>query len=214
MTHEAVEQDRREPVPPYARIEVIGGVVMVGIAALIWFGAINLAIGTLPNFGAGALPKALAILLAAAGTVVAVQGFIRPEAAFERFDFALRPTLIILLAVVLFGLFIRGGNFGVMSTPQLGLCIVGPLTVFIAGCAAPQVNHRELLVLSFGLTALMLLVFPDLLRLGIPPFPAMLQDAIPPALGRENALRATYLAYGVIAALLFFVLVRRGARAA
>jgi hypothetical protein len=214
MTHEAAETGGQEPVPPYARIEVIGGVAMVAIAALIWFGAINLAVGKLPNFGPGALPRALAVLLALAGAGVFVQGLVRPEAAFERFDFALRPVLIILLAVVLFGLFIKGGNFGLLSTPQLGLCIVGPLTVFIAGSAAPQVNLKELLVLSFGLTALMLLVFPDLLRLSIPPFPPALQNAIPPALGRETAIRIACAGYGAIALALFLVLVRREGRAA
>ncbi|KRA43274.1 tripartite tricarboxylate transporter TctB family protein [Devosia sp. Root635] len=214
MTHEVAEQPGREPVPPYARLEVIGGTTIIGIAALVWFGAINLAVGTLPNFGPGALPRVLAILLALAGAGVFIQGLVRREAAFERFEFALRPTLVIMLAVVLFGLFIRGGDFGLLSTPQLGLCVVGPLTVFIAGCAAPQVNLKELLVLAFGLTALMLVVFPDLLRLGIPPFPAILQNAIPPALGRETALRIAYAGYGAIALVLYLVFVRPDRRAA
>src|SRR5690606_1353105 len=191
-----------------ARIEVIGGLTIVAVAALIWFGSINLAIGTLPNFGSGALPRILAILLALAGAGIFIQGLIRGDAAFERFDFALRPTLIVVLAIAIFGLFIRGGNFGVFSTPQLGLCIVGPLTIFIAGCAAPRVNMRELLVLAFGLTALILLVFPDLLRLSIPPFPGGMQNVIPPSLGPQNALRIACAIYGALGLALYFVLIR------
>src|SRR5690606_23666657 len=139
------------------------------------------------------------------GAAIFVQGLLRPDMASERFEIALRPVIVVVLAIVLFALFIRGGNFGFVSTPQLGLCIVGPVTVFLAGSTAPQANARELLVLSFGLTAGMLLVFPDLLRLGIPPFPRVLQDAIPPALGRETVLRITYLGYAIIAAVLYFV---------
>jgi hypothetical protein len=168
------------PIPPYARIEVIGGLIMVAIAALIWFGSINLSLGNLPNFGPAALPRALAL-----------------------------PTLIILLAIGVFGLFIRGGNFGILSTPQLGLCIVGPLTVFISGCASPQVKSRELLALAFGLTALILLVFPDLLRLSIPPFPAGLHNAIPAWLGGQTALRIACVAYAIIAVALYFAPIGR-----
>jgi hypothetical protein len=197
------------PIPLYARIEVIGGLIMVAIAALIWFGSINLSLGNLPNFGPAALPRALALLLALAGAAVLIQGFVRPQAAFERFDFALRPTLIILLAIGVFGLFIRGGNFGILSTPQLGLCIVGPLTVFISGCASPQVKARELLALAFGLTALILLVFPDLLRLSIPPFPAGLHNAIPAWLGGQTVLRIACVAYAIIAVALYFAPIGR-----
>lgn len=212
MAYEPTQQ-QGHPVPVYARIEVIGGAVMVGLAALIWFGALGLAIGTLPNFGPGALPRVLAILLGMAGAGVLAAGLWRPDSD-ERLEFALRPTLLVVLAIVLFGLFIRGGNFGIVTTPQLGLCVVGPLTVFIAGCAAPQADLRQLLVLAFGLTAAMMLVFPDLLRLTLPSFPALLQNAIPPALGRDNALRLAYLAYAVIAAALYVAFFRRKGRAA
>lgn len=208
MTDAVAEQVGTDRVPAYARIEVIGGLTIVAVAALIWFGSINLAIGVLPSFGPGALPRILAILLALAGAGILIQGLIRRDAAFERFDFALRPTLIVALAIAIFGLFIRGGNFGVFSTPQLGLCVVGPLTIVIAGCAASEVKAKELLVLAFGLTSLILLVFPDLLRLSIPPFPGGMQNVIPPGLGFQNALRITCAGYGVLAVALYFVLIR------
>lgn len=201
---DAADNQGPDPVPPYARIEVIGGLTMIALATLIWFGSINLALGVLPNFGPGALPRVLSIMLGLAGSAITVQGFIRREAAFERFDIALRPTLIVLVAIGVFGLFIRGGDFGILATPQLGLCIVGPLTIFISGCAAPQVNARELLVLAFGLTALVLLVFPDLLRLSIPPFPAGMHNAIAASLGTQTGLRIACAAYALIAVVLYF----------
>ena len=214
MTYEAAGHEREESVPLHARIGVISGVLMVALAALVWFGAIELALGSLRNLGSGALPVGLAILLALGGAGILIQALLRPDASSERFEFAARPVLVVVLAIVLFSLFIRGGNFGLVSTPQLGLCVVGPITVFLAGSAAPSTNARELLVLSFGLTGAIMLVFSDLLGLGIPPFPDVLQNAIPPSLGREATLRITYMGYGAIAAILYFVLVRAGRRAA
>jgi hypothetical protein len=213
MTDAAIDQGRNR-VPLYARIEVIGGATMIALAGLIWFGSINLTLGTLPNFGPGALPRMLAILLGLAGLGMVARGVVQPEADSERFALAIRPTLIILLAIALFGIFIRGGDFGLLSTPQLGLCIVGPLTVFISGCAAPHVNARKLLVLAFGLTAMILLVFPDLLRLSIPPFPAGVHNAIAATLGPQTGLRVACTSYALIAAALHFAPVIRRKEAA
>lgn len=203
MTYAIAGDARPQPVPPYARVEVLGGCVMVAIAALVWFGSIDLRLGSIPNFGPGALPRVLATLLVIAGIALVVGGLTRREAALERFDFAYRPTLIILLAICIFGLFIRGGNFGIMSTPQLGLVLVGPVTVLVAGCASPKIYLRDLLVLAFGLTALLLMLFPDLLRLSIPPFPAGFHSLVPPELGNHGALRITYGAYAGLALALY-----------
>lgn len=208
MTYEAAGHERQQSVPLHARIDLIGGVLMVAIAVLVWFGAIELSMGDMRNLGSGALPKALAVLLALGGAGILVQALFRRDPDAERFEFALRPVLIIVLAIVLFALFIRGGDFGLMSTPQLGLSVVGPITVFLAGSAAPDTKARELLVLAFGITGAVLFVFSDLLGLSIPPFPGALQDVIPPSLGREAALRITCICYGVIAATLYFILVR------
>src|SRR5690554_368032 len=198
------------PQPPaasgrLARIDVIGGAVMIFMAALIWYGAIELEVGHITNFGSGALPRVLAGLLLLAGGWVFIHGLLQPEADAEGLRFAVRPTAIVVLAIVLFGLFIRGGTFGPLTTPQLGLMVVGPLTVFIAGCATPQLQPKQLLVLSLGLTAAMLLLFGDLLSTPIPVFPRVVQNAIPPAFGIDAAVRVLYLGYGAVAVALHFV---------
>lgn len=203
MTSEPMDLRSQHSVPCYARVQVIGGAVVVFIAALVWYGAITLNLGTVADFGAGAMPKALAILLFVAGGAVLVQGVLqRPEEA-ERAEFAPAPVAILVIAMALFGLFIRGGDFTLLSTPQLGLGVVGPLTVFIAGCATPERRVKELLPMSFGLTAAVLLVFCDLLQVTIPIFPGFAQDTIFSSLGVEGAIRALYLAYGGIAAALY-----------
>lgn len=213
MMPETTELKPTRLVPRYARVDVIGGATMIFIAALVWFGAIGLDIGTIINFGSGAMPRGLSALLFVAGIVLLIQGLTQGAHEAETLEFAARPTAIVTLAVVLFGLFVRGGQFGFISTPQLGLAVVGPITVFIAGCASPEARVGQLLVLAFGLTAATLVLFPDLLRVPIPVFPGFVQSAIPPAFGADAALRVLYCAYGLIAATLYLAFFRmRGRR--
>jgi hypothetical protein len=190
-------------VPRYARIDVIGGALIVFLAVLIWFGAITLDAGSLVRIGTGALPKGLAVVLFVAGLAILLQGLLQSDDRAERFSVAVRPAAIVIAAIVLFGLFIRGGNFGWISTPQLGLMIVGPLTVFVAGCATPDLNVKSLLVLSFGLTAAMLVVFTDLLSVTIPLLPKFIQDPLTFSLGIDTVVRVAYTVYAVLAAVLY-----------
>jgi hypothetical protein len=203
MTPEQIGRQGLSVVPRYARIDVIGGALMVFISALIWFGAIELNVGTLANFGSGAMPKGLALVLLVAGGAVLLQGLVQSDAAAERFDIAVRPMVTVVVAILLFGLFVRGTNLVILSTPQLGLLIVGPLTVFVAGCATPQLDVKALLVLCFGLTAAMLIVFVDLLGVAVPIYPTALQDAIALSFDPDTAVRAAYVAYAVVATLLY-----------
>ncbi|WP_029009691.1 tripartite tricarboxylate transporter TctB family protein [Azospirillum halopraeferens] len=206
MTSEPMDIRRQDTVPCYARINVIGGAVMVFIAGLVWCGAITLDLGTIADFGAGAMPAALSIILAAAGGVVLILGFIQRDEEAERVEFAVAPVAILAIAIAMFGFFVRGGDFGLVSTPQLGLMVVGPLTVFIAGCATPEMRVRELLPMSFGLTAMVLLVFCDILSVTIPVFPKLIQDTVSSSFGLDVAMRGVYLAYGALAATLHVAL--------
>jgi hypothetical protein len=209
MTSDPRDLTSARAVPRYARIDVLGGTGMVLFAGLVWFGAIGLDTGSVANFGPGAMPRALAVVLFVAGMALLARGVMQPRGEAEAVELALRPTAIVTLAIVLFGLFVRGGQFGPVSTPQLGLAVVGPLTVFVAGCASPQPRFGELLVLAFGLSAATLLVFADLLGVTIPTFPAFVAKAIPAWFGETTALRLLYCAYGLLAGALYLHLFRR-----
>ncbi len=83
--------------------------------------------------------------------------------------------------------------------------IVGPLTVFIAGCATPDLHVKSLLVLAFALTAAMLLVFMDMLGVTIPVFPKFIQEPFTISFGIDTVVRAAYVAYAVFAAALYAI---------
>lgn len=205
MTTQPIAGRRPEAIPRHARIDVIGGALIVLMAGLIWFGAIELNTGSLVSIGPGALPKGLAVVLLAAGSLILFQGLTQSDDKAERFFVAVRPTMIVVVAISIFGLFIRGGDFGLVTTPQLGLMIVGPLTVFIAGCATPDLHVKSLLVLAFGLTAAMLVVFVDLLGVTIPVFPKFIQDPFTISFGIDTVVRAAYAAYAALAAALYVI---------
>lgn len=203
MTTHPTKGRRPVAVPRYARIDAIGGALIVLLAGGIWFGAVPLESGSLVRIGSGALPKGLAVILAVAGAAIFVKGLTQSDESAERFFVAVRPAAIVLGAIVLFGLFIRGGEFGLFSTPQLGLMIVGPLTVFIAGCATPELDVKALLVVSFGLTATLLFVFSDMLSVTIPVLPRFIQEPLTLSLGIDTVVRLAYGAYAVLTAALY-----------
>ena len=209
---EAIDAPRSDAVPRHVRIDVVGGAFMIFISGMIWYGAIGLDVGQLTRIGSGAIPKLLAILLLISGCGVLLKGLLQNDSDAERLELALRPPAIIVMAMLTFGLFIRGGNFGIVSTPQLGLIVVGPLTVFIAGCATPNLRPGELLVTAFGLTAALLLIFSDLLGVGVPVFPKVFEEAIASAVGSDTATRLAYGAYGVVATALYLRLFGWGDR--
>ena len=205
MASEPNAPPREVIIPRYARIDVIGGVLMLGLAALIWVGAIGLATGKIINFGPGAMPRVLAALLFVAGGGVLLNGLTQKPRAAEALDLAWRPPVVLTLAIVLFALFIRGGDFGIVTTPRLGLMVMGPITVFLAGYATPEANAKELLALSFGMTAAMTVIFPDLLGVPIPVFPTAIQNAIPPSFGVDAAMRVMSVAYLALTGLLYLL---------
>lgn len=205
MTSEPTIPEQTAYVPRYARADVIGGAVMVFIAGLVWYGAIELKLGAVIDFGPGFMPRVLAIILFVAGGAVLIRGLVQSGETAEPLKIAARPPLILSIAIVLFALFVRGGDFGFFTTPRLGLMVVGPLTVIISGLATPEANHKELVVMAFGLTAATMLVFPDLLGVSLPVFPGFIEAAIPPSFGTGNALRVLYVAYGVLTAGLYIL---------
>lgn len=206
MIVEPAGEDRPDAVPRYARVDVIGGILLMTIALLVWVGAIELEFGSITDIQSGTLPTILAIALAIVGLGVVLQGLLQPPESSEGLELAIRPTALIILSIGVFGLFIRGGNFGLVSTPQLGLLVVGPLTVFISGCAADKLRVQSLVVLAFGLTSALLLIFVDVLAVNIPVYPKAIADFLNTSMGEYFALRAGYVVYAMIAVGLYITL--------
>ena len=196
------------------RIDVLSGLALIGIAAVAWFQVEPLDVGTLRYFGPGMLPRVLSMVLFVAGLIVLIGGIFQRETAAEYFRASVRGPVMIMAALTVFAATIRGIESGILSVPQLGLVVAGPLAVLIAGYASPEANFRDLAALAFGLTAGCAAVFNDILGLAIPILPAGIETPLSEWIGWDMAPRAAYALYGVVAALILVFLPGTGAKPA
>src|SRR5262245_66457744 len=81
-------------------IDIAGGLFLLAIAAIGYIGGFNLPVGHLSGIGSGLLPKTLAVLVAAFGILLIVQGLFVPGPALQRW--AIRRPVLALGAVLLF----------------------------------------------------------------------------------------------------------------
>ncbi len=145
-----------EPAPAWRRQDVLGGVVLLLVAGLALWQSAGLPAGTLGSMGAGMIPRLLAVLLAGLGLLLVISAVTGGSAPLERWT--LRGPVMILGAVVLFGLSVRG----------LGLAVAGPLAVCVGALASPETRLRETLIFAVVLTAFCVGLFKFALGLPIP----------------------------------------------
>jgi len=137
-------------------IDIAGGLFLLVIAAVGYIGGFSLPVGHLSGIGSGLLPKTLAVLVAAFGILLILQGLIGSGPALERW--AIRGPFFVLGAVVLFAVTIRWG----------GLIIAGPLAVVMSALASDETRPTEIAIFAVALTLLSGLMFKELLNLPIP----------------------------------------------
>ena len=176
------------------RIDFLAGFAVGIIAVAIWAQAYDLEIGEMRYFGPGFLPKVLGTGLATAACVLMVWGLLQSPAHAERIRLRLRGPVMVAVGILFFALFIRGWHVGPIPTPKLGLLVVGPFTVILAGLGSREADVRELIVLGFGLTALTTLLFADLLGMQIPIYPGFAESRINDLVGFDWSSRVAYVA--------------------
>jgi hypothetical protein len=142
------------------------GLFLLVFAGIGFFGTSGISVGTIAEFGAGMVPRTVAVLAASCGAILVTLGVTAPGAGLERWS--ARGLVCILGAVIAFGLTIRGFELGPVTIPKLGLLVAGPLSVTLASLADPDTQPREIVLFAVGLTALCIMMFRFILRLPIP----------------------------------------------
>jgi hypothetical protein len=130
--------------------------IIIGLAAVI-IGR-DYPMGTAGRMGPAYFPTILGGLLALIGLVSLIRSFIRSGEAIERF--AVKEAFLVLLAVVLFGVLIRGA----------GLAPAVVLLVLLSGYASPEFKWKPFILVAVGLAIFSVLVFVKGLGLPMPMF--------------------------------------------
>lgn len=119
--------------------------------------------GSAGRMGPAYFPTVLGGLLAVVGGMAVFRSFKRKGAAIEKFH--LKNLFIVLAAVLLFGLLMRGAGLGPAAF----------VLVLLSAYASPQFKWPEALLLALGLTGFAVLVFVKLLGLPLQVFGPWLQ---------------------------------------
>ena len=122
--------------------------------------------GTAARMGPAFFPTMLGGLLLLLGVIVGIQGLAIEDAHGKIDPFYFRPLLLVLGAVVAFGLLLR----------PAGLIVSLFVLVIISSLGGHEFKWRDVLLLSLGLTLLMLAVFVYGLSMTIPVWPAFMRD--------------------------------------
>lgn len=139
--------------------DILAGGIFVALGVAFALGSLAYEIGTPLRMGPGYVPLAIGILLAALGVAVVLKGFLASdEEVREIRAVEWRAFVLITLAVIFFGLTIRG------------LGVVGALfgASLLAALARAATPWREALLIAVGLTALSVVIFVVALQLRLP----------------------------------------------
>jgi hypothetical protein len=128
--------------------------VIFGLAAVII--ARDYAMGSAGRMGPAYFPTALGWILTALGATGVVRSFISTGEPIEKF--AIRELSLILLAVILFGVLVRGA----------GLVIAVLVVVVLSAYASPKFRWKSASLLAIGLAVFAVLLFIKALGLPMP----------------------------------------------
>lgn len=140
-------------------LNLVAGLLLMGLAALaLWLNQ-DLRLGTLARMGPGFLPTLLSIALALTGVLILVSGIARHEERIERLY--PRPVVFVSLAVLVFGLLVEGW----------GLFPAAFASVMVAALSGAGNRPVETVALAVVVSLLVSAVFVLGLGLPLPIFP-------------------------------------------
>jgi hypothetical protein len=139
--------------------DFFGGVLLVtfGVAAIVI--ASGYPVGSAARMGPGYFPHLLGGLLVLIGATLVITSLRRDGPGFPRWPW--RPTVVVLGAVVLFGLVVQ----------HLGLALSTVMLMFLASAASHEFRWREALIAGVLLSALAVGVFIVGLKVQLPMWP-------------------------------------------
>jgi hypothetical protein len=122
--------------------------------------------GTAARMGPAFFPTVLGGLLLLLGVVVSIKGLTVPTNDGKLAQFHFKPLILVLGAVVAFGLLLR----------PAGLLVSIAALVVISSLGGDEFKLRDVLLLTVGLSILVLVVFIYGLAMTVPVLPSFMRD--------------------------------------
>ena len=141
--------------------DILAGLIFVAFGLAFAITSLSYELGTPLRMGPGYFPLVLGGILVFLGLLIVGKGFVSSSSAEERFgSVPWRALTLIVLAVVFFGLTVRG----------LGLVPATAGAALLAALASYRTSILAAVAIAAGLTALCVLVFVLALQLRLPLF--------------------------------------------
>lgn len=123
--------------------------------------------GTAARMGPAFFPSVLGGLMLVLGVLIVFQAMGKPDTEHGRLDtFHFKPLLLVLGAVFAFGLLLR----------PMGLIVALTVLVVVSSMGSPEFRLRDALLLTVGLTILVIVVFVWGLSMTIGVLPAFMSN--------------------------------------
>jgi hypothetical protein len=141
--------------------DILAGLIFVAFGLAFAITSLSYELGTPLRMGPGYFPLVLGGILVFLGLLIVGKGFVSSSSAEERFgSVPWRALILIVLAVVFFGLTVRG----------LGLVPATAGAALLAALASYRTSILAAVAIAAGLTVLCVLVFVFALQLRLPLF--------------------------------------------
>lgn len=137
-----------------------GGIVLMLLAAVAWWGALGLSGSRGAQFGSGTAPRLFAGLLFVTGIAIAVMGLAKDGEAIERYG--VRGPVLIGSSILLFA----------AAVASFGLPITAFCTILLASAASNETRWLESILWAAFLSIGCTLLFIFALGLSLPLWPA------------------------------------------
>ena len=142
--------------------DFIGGIVLIAIALFALWASSDLQGMHGFTFGPGTAPRMFAVLLLGLGAAITITGVVTEGAPLAHYSW--RGPLFVMVAIVFFAVSIR----------PLGLVVSGLASFLISSLGTPETRWVETIIVGVCLTIGCALLFPYVLGLPMPLFPAFL----------------------------------------
>lgn len=130
------------------------GIIYIAVGSVAVYLCQDLDMGRAGKMGPAYFPTLLSILLIGIGVVSLVRSFVKTGTPVG--SFAVRGMVLITLAIVLFGVLVRGA----------GLAVALPVLVLVSSSASVKFRWKSTILMAAGITVFCVLVF--LKGLGVP----------------------------------------------